>query len=92
MENRPAFERIAVEIDKLSVTDKTEELIATREIIRSALADPVMLCDDRVCRRLDDALIGVDGKGFPSIASSNFREFRVICDALGVVLKQLRPS
>lgn len=91
-ENRAAFERIAVEIDKLPDADNSNELRAARGIIRQALTDPVMLCNDRVCRRLGDALIGVDGKGFPSIASSNVREFRVICEALGLILKQLSPS
>ena len=91
-ENRLAFGRITAEIDSLQDVDRTEELVATRQIIRQALINPGMLCDDRVCRRLGDALIAVDSKGFPSIASSNLREFRVLCAALRIVLKQLLPS
>jgi hypothetical protein len=91
-ENQTAFERIASEIDAVPEADKTNELKAIHRIAFQAVADPTMLCDDRNCRRFGDALIGVDGKGFPVIASSNVKEFTVICRALGNSLYQLLPS
>jgi hypothetical protein len=91
-ENKPSFDRIATEIDALPDGTKTRELTVTREIIGKAAADPTALCDDRVCRKLGDAIIGVDGKGFPAIASSNLREFTIICKALERTLQPLLPS
>ena len=91
-ENKTSFEKVAAEIDALPDADKTNELKAIRQIVGRAVADPTVLCDDRICRRFADALIGVDGKGFPAIASSNLREFTVICKALEKILKPLLPS
>jgi hypothetical protein len=81
-----------VGIDALPDEEKTRELTVIREIIGRAVADPTVLCDNRQCRRLGDAIIGVDGKGFPAIASSNLREFTIICKALGKTLQPLLPS
>jgi len=91
-ENKSSFEKLAAEIDALSDGEKTRELAMIREIVGRAVADSTILCDDRQCRRFGDALIGVDGKGFPSIASSNLREFTIICKALEKTLQPLLPS
>jgi hypothetical protein len=91
-ENESSFGKIAVGIDALPDEEKTRELTVIREIIGRAVADPTVLCDNRRCRRLGDAIIGVDGKGFPAIASSNLREFTIICKALEKTLQPLLPS
>lgn len=91
-ENKGLFERMVGEIESLPDVEKTRELMSVQRITTEASADPRMLCDDRVCRKVGDALIGVDGKGFPAIVSSNNKEFGVICKALGNNLIQISPS
>ncbi len=91
-ENKSSFDRIAAEIDALPIREKTRELTVIRELIGQAVTDPTVLCDDRLCRKFGDAIIGVDGKGFPAIATSNLREFATICKALEKKLQPLLPS
>ena len=91
-ENESSFDKIAAEIDALPPEKRTRELTVIREIIRQAGANPAVLCDDRQCRKFGDAIIGVDSNGFPAIASSNLREFTLICKALGKTLQPLLPS
>lgn len=91
-ENKSSFDQIAAEIDGLPDRERTRELATIREIVGRAVADPTVLCDDRQCRRIGDAIIGVDGEGFPAIASSNLREFTIICKALEKTLQPLLPS
>ena len=92
VENRGLFERMVVEIESLPDEERSKELKSVQRITREASANPNVLCDDRVCRKVGDALIGVDGRGFPAIVSSNRKEFGVICKALGNNLIQISPS
>ena len=91
-ENRVRFDAIVREISLLPAGDKSNELNRLEQITTRAVNDPTMLCDDRVCRKIGDALIGMDGMAFPAIVSSNSREFKTICKALGKELIQIRPS
>ena len=91
-ENHGLFQDMKREIQSLAEGEKSKELRALEQIIASASADSRVLCDDRVCRRVGDALIGVDGKEFPAFVSSNSKEFGVICRVLGNTLVQIRPS
>lgn len=91
-ENRELFEKMASKIDSLAYEERTKELIRLQQVTDQASADATILCDDRICRKIGDALIGVDGKEFPSIVSSNAKEFRVISEAVGNNFIQIRPS
>ncbi len=91
-ENRQAFERVVAEIESTPEGERSNELKSVQRIAAEATADPTVLCDDRVCRKVGDVLIGVDGRGFPAIVSSNSKEFAVICKALGTNLIQIHPS
>jgi len=91
-ENRQVFQGIVAVIEQLPEAERSKELKSVQRLTAEASNDPRVLCDDRVCRRIGDALIGVDGKGFPAIVSSNATEFAVICRALGNNLIQIPPS
>ncbi len=91
-ENLIHFDAMTREISLLPAEEKTKELRALEQITARATADPTILCDDRICRKIGDALIGVDGMAFPTIVSSNVREFKTICRALGKELVQIRHS
>lgn len=91
-ENRSLFERMVAGIESVEESERSKELKSLQQITAEASANPTVLCDDRVCRKIGDALIGVDGKGFPALVSSNIKEFRVICAALRNKLIEIRPS
>jgi hypothetical protein len=91
-ENRSLFQAMIGEIQSLEEKDRSKELRTLEQITASASADSKVLCDDRVCRKVGDALIGIDSKGFPELISSNSKEFRVICNAVGNALVTIRPS
>lgn len=91
-ENRDSFQGMASYIGSLADDEKSAELRSLEQITAQASSDPTVLCDDRVCRKIGDALIGTDGKPFPEIVSSNVREFNVICSVLGKRLVQISPS
>lgn len=91
-DNRLSFENIVAQIERLPEEEQTNELKSVRRIAGEAAVNSTVLCDDRVCRKIGDALIGVDGEGFAEIVSSNVKEFTVICKALEKNLIQILPS
>lgn len=91
-ENRGLFQGMIHEVRSLTEEEKSKELKALEQIASMAVQDSTVLCDDRMCRRIGDALIGVDSKTFPALVSSNSKEFAVICKAVGNTLVQIRPS
>lgn len=91
-ENQLVFEGIVSEIGSMTEDERSKELKSVQRITAEASADATVLCDDRVCRKVGDALIGVDSTGFPAIVSSNGREYGLICRALGSKLVQIGPS
>lgn len=91
-ENRALFEGIVSEIEKLPEGERSNEMKSIQRITREASANATVLCDDRVCRKIGDALIGIDGRGFPAIVSSNRKEYEAICNALATRLVQIAPS
>ena len=91
-ENRTLFQGMVDNIQSLHEGEKSNELKALEQITARAWSESRVLCDDRVCRKVGDALIGIDGKAFPAIVSSNSKEFAVICSTLGTKLIAIRPS
>lgn len=81
-ENKELFEKINDEIDKLTPEFVTSELRRFQEIYKRCKNSATSLCSDDVCRKIGDMLIAVDGRNYSNIASTNKKEFDIICKAL----------
>ncbi|HET6251100.1 MAG TPA: hypothetical protein VFE47_25660 [Tepidisphaeraceae bacterium] len=56
------------------------------EVLNSAAENPKQLCDDRICAKIGDLLIAVDGLDLPRYGANNDEDWRPISEALGKLL------
>lgn len=85
--HREAFGRLRERLRNLGDEGMTPQLRAFLPVLDKADQEPEYLCDDKVCRKIGDALIASDcleGTPPPSLVSSNRSEYEVVCAALGV--------
>jgi hypothetical protein len=81
-ENRDLF--IQIEQAVAQKADASEQLKAAAAVIRAALVDPRSLCEDKVCQRVGDVLIAIDGNKMSTFAANNPSEWEL----LSLVLKK----
>ena len=79
------FRRIAEAIEKLGQS-ASAELKAARGFIRQAEKKPDVLHDSRICRKIGDILIAVDGERMGTFIANNDNEWVPIARALGKAL------
>lgn len=82
LENKPLFIAIGAEIGKLG-GDASKELQEAKKVIRDTERNPEYLCDDRVCRKLGDVLIAIDGLNMQCFAANNDKEWVLLAKVLG---------
>lgn len=92
IENRSDFEAVRDAITSLESEQSerlTAELSRFKLHIETARTDSTHLCDDRICAKLGDVLIAVDGKAgnpqpCPELLSSNQAEYGIVCPAINM--------
>lgn len=77
-----SFEKIASKAESLGDAASKQLAGAARQI-REASKDPAVLCDDRKCAKIGDAIIAVDGVELPWYGANNDEDWRPISEALG---------
>jgi hypothetical protein len=80
--NEELFTSIAIAIESLS-DNASKELKEAKKIIEDAKKNPNYLCDDRVCRKLGDVLIAIDGVDMDCFAANNDKEWGLLSKVLG---------
>lgn len=78
--NQEAFLAIKAQID--STDQASSELQNTSKFIDMAVDDPSVLCDSKVCSKISDAIIAVDGIRMDCFVANNPREWEIIAEAL----------
>jgi len=80
-ERRADFDKIrrAVEV----AGKPSPQLNSTKETIDDASQDARRLCDDRVCKRIGDAIAAVDGRDMEHFAANNDSEWKLLADVMG---------
>ena len=81
-DNRPLFMAIREAIDEQG-DNASDELKTASRLIENAEKNPESLCDDRVCRKLGDVLIAVDGAALDTFAANNDKEWALLAKVLG---------
>jgi hypothetical protein len=79
-EHLGTFKSISDAIDQSQ--DASDELRRMAQQIRQAATEPLLLCDDRNCRKLADALIAVDGREMDVFAANNDAEWKLIASVM----------
>jgi len=93
LENRDLFLSIKAAIDELPDEEKSEQLRAFSTVITEATKAPELLLDYATgCRRLADAIIAVDSKGYRSVFSQNIAESQVLTRVLNQFFYYLPAS
>ena len=92
VQNRALFERIRDRVGNVTAEDMTDQLKNFRTTIGKACANPCILQDYKNCKRLADAIIAVDSKGWSHFFTQNIKESRVLCDELQQCLHYLPPN
>lgn len=83
-EHRDIFERIKTRIDALPASEQTGQLRDFSQVIGVAIVDPTTLLDYKNgCRRLADAIIAADSRGYRNMFSQNKAESIVLTEVLG---------
>lgn len=80
--NKNRFIAIKVAIETLG-DNASKELREAKKIIEDAEKNAKCLCDDRVCLKLGDTLIAVDGLDMDCFAANNDKEWILLSRALG---------
>lgn len=79
--NKSHLDSIANAVKSDSASSSGLKKIA--ETIQSCVNDPQMACDDRICRRLGDAIIAIDSGGQATLAANNDTEWILLASVLG---------
>ncbi len=78
-------------VEELATSGKcgpcSSELSSSFECMENARRDPKTLCDNRVCAKMGDLIIAVDGSDMECFAANNDNEWSVISRALGKKLE-----
>jgi hypothetical protein len=75
-ENDSHFQKIVDAVRECKhETEKSAELQRSAQLLKESSDDPECLCDDRVCGRIGDSIITVDGIRMSHYASTNSREW-----------------
>jgi len=80
--NLASFEKIASKAEALGEA-ASKQLAGAAKQIREASKDPPILCDDRKCAKIGDAIIAVDGIDLPWFGANNDEDWQPISEALG---------
>lgn len=92
-DNREVFIKIKNAIDAMPEAKRSQQLQGFSEVIAKALKDPSVLLDYKAgCRRLADAIIAVDGKGYRNMFSQNSKESELLTAVLNQDFYCLPPN
>jgi hypothetical protein len=81
-DNKDSFLAIKEAIRKLG-DDASDELQTASKLIEDAEKNPESICDSRVCRKLGDILIAIDGAKLACFAANNDKEWVLLSKVLG---------
>ncbi len=84
-QHEAVFSRIKAEIQSAE-SSASEELKGTAMMIDKAIRDSEILCDDKNCSSMSDAIIAVDGLNSSHFAANNDKEWRTLARVLGKTL------
>ena len=80
-----SFQKVASAIEKLGQSASVE-LKTAHDFIRQAEIRPDVLRDSKVCRRIGDILIAIDGDDMGTFIANNDKEWIPLAEALGKAL------
>lgn len=81
-ENKELFIAIKAAIEELG-DNASSELQEAKKVIEDAERNAESLCDDRICRKLGDILIAIDGVEMDCFAANNDKEWVLLSNVLG---------
>ena len=81
-ENRLEFIKLKRAIEKLGET-KSSEIQEWKDVIKNAEKDPQSLQDSKICAKLSDAIIAVDGLDINCFAANNDKDWMFLAEVFG---------